>query len=145
MIDTQSALSRKFLQRGASVIASGFSLLTIFEGSRVLLNIVQPDYIVLQWLLIYNVVMGVVGVATSVVIWMNHRTARTFTVIIMLAHFVVLLVVATMFLSNGHVSEHSIHAMILRTGIWLLITFLAWKSSTSNKPQPLGIDRSTKR
>lgn len=140
----ESPLSRKILQRGAAVIAFGFSLLTIIEGSRVLLHIVQPDYIVLQWLLIYNVVMGVVGVVTSVALWMNHRTARTFAVMIMLAHFVVLAIVAAIFHSNGNVSAHSIQAMILRTGIWLLIAFLTWKTSASNKPQLLGIDRSTK-
>ncbi|MEO8168778.1 MAG: hypothetical protein ABI623_11055, partial [bacterium] len=93
-------MKTNIMRRIAAGVAIAFSLLTITEGSQVLLGISHPDYVVLPWLLIYNVIMGVVGLVSGVALWLNGRWARTLVASIGVAHVVVLLVIGLMYLSG---------------------------------------------
>lgn len=115
----------------AAVIAIIFSLLTIVEGSTVLLGISVQDYIVFTPLLVYNVIMGVVGLFAGSIIWFNPKKAMTYTKIILAAHTTVMLIVIFIYLLSNAVAMHSIQAMLVRVVVWLVITLLAWKSNQS--------------
>lgn len=67
----------------AAVIAIIFSLLAIVEGSKVLLGISVQDYIVFAPLLVYNVMMGIVGLFADSAICINTKKAMTYTKIIL--------------------------------------------------------------
>lgn len=115
----------------AAVIAIIFSLLTIVEGSTVLLGISVQDYTVFKPLLVYNVIMGIVGVLAGGAIWVNTREAMTYTKIILAAHTTVMLIVIFIYLLSNAIAMHSVQAMLVRVVVWLVITLLAWKSNQS--------------
>ena len=64
-------LNKNVFIKIAAVVAVLFSLLTVVEGLQVLLGITNPEYIVLTPLLIYNVIMGFVGLFAGIVLWRN--------------------------------------------------------------------------
>jgi len=115
----------------AAVIAIIFSLLTIVEGSTVLLGISMQDYIVFTPLLVYNVIMGIVGVFVGSAIWVNTREALTYTKIILAAHTTVMIIVIFIHLLSNAVAMHSVQAMLVRVVVWLVIALLTWKSNQS--------------
>lgn len=114
-----------------ATVAVLFSLLTIVEGSQVLLGLTQHDYIVFTPLLIYNVAMGIVGLFVGVLIWVSHKKALMLTSTVTVLHLTVLIIVAVIFISDGPVSMHSVKAMTIRSAVWLAITLLTWKTNKS--------------
>lgn len=115
-------------KRIAAGIGGVLGALTIVEGSSVLLGITQPPYIVLTWLLLYNVVMGFVGLAAAVGLWMSRRWATTLAVFIAAAHATVLATLGILLAIDSPVAMHSVQAMTMRTAVWLAIAWIAWKS-----------------
>lgn len=116
-----------------ATVAVLFSLLTIIEGSQVLLGITQQDYIVFTPLLIYNVAMAIAGLFVGVLIWFNHKKALTLTSIVTVLHLIVLIVVVVIYVSNAAVAMHSVQAMTIRTAVWLAIALVTWKTNQSNE------------
>lgn len=117
----------------AATVAVLFSLLTIVEGSQVLLGLTQHDYIVFTPLIIYNVAMAIVGLFIGGMIWVNHKKALMLTSIVTVLHLTVLIVVAVIFISDGPVAMHSIQAMTIRSVVWLAITLVTWKTNKSSE------------
>lgn len=115
----------------AAVIAIIFSLLTIVEGSQVLLGLSVPGYSIFTPLLVYNIIMGLIGLFTSFVIWANTKKAMTYIKIILAAHTTVMAIVIFIHLMSTAISMHSVHAMIVRVAVWLMIASLIWKSNKS--------------
>ncbi|MBK7631264.1 MAG: hypothetical protein IPJ23_11300 [Ignavibacteriales bacterium] len=126
-------MNKTFFFKIAAIVAVLFSLLTIVEGSQVLLGLTQHDYIVFTPLLIYNVVIGIVGLFVGVLIWVNHKKALMLTSIVTILHLTVLIIVAVIFISDGPVSMHSVQAMTIRSAIWLAITLVTWKTNKSSE------------
>lgn len=126
-------MNKTFFNKTAAIVAVLFSLLTIVEGSQVLLGLTQHDYIVFTPLLIYNVVMGIVGLIVGVLIWVNHKKALMPTSIVTVLHLTVLIIAAVIFISDGPVSMHSVKAMTIRSAIWLAITLVTWKTNKSSE------------
>jgi hypothetical protein len=114
-----------------AIIAILFSLLSIVEGSKVLLGITIQDYAVFTPLLIYNVIMGIVGLFVGVVIWFNHKKALASTKIVLIMHSAVLVIVIALYLLSNVVAMHSVQAMIIRVIVWIVISILVWKSNQS--------------
>lgn len=75
--------------------------------------------------------MAIVGLFVGVLIWLNHKKALTLTSILTVLHFIVLIVVTVIFISDGAVAMHSVKAMGIQSIIWLTITLVAWKTSQS--------------
>ncbi|MEO8168530.1 MAG: hypothetical protein ABI623_09795 [bacterium] len=121
-------MKKSLFRRIAAGVAAAFSLVTIVEGSQVLLGISHPDYVVLLPLLMYNVTMGVVGLVSGVALWLNRHRALTLVAIIGAAHIIVLLIVGVMYFSGGAVALNSVRAMTMRSVIWLAIAWIAWKT-----------------
>lgn len=124
-------MNKTIYMRIAAIVAVAFSILTVIEGAQVLLGISQPDYVVLTPLLIYNFIMGIAGILVGVILWINYAKALRYTVIVTAAHLTVLLIIGSIFMSDGNVSQHSIQAMTIRLMVWLTITGTVWKTSKS--------------
>lgn len=121
-------MNKIILMKITASVAIVFSLLTIVEGSQVLFGITQHAYKVFTPLLIYNILMGLVGLIAGIMLWLNHKKAFMLTKLIVAAHLIVLLVVGILYLSSNAVALHSIQAMSIRVVIWLIITWVAWKT-----------------
>lgn len=121
-------MKKPLWQKIAAAVAIVFSLLTLVEGSQVLLGVTQPEYIVLKPLLIYNVVMAIVGLAAGVALWLNRRRAFTLVATVAAAHIVVLIIVGAMYFADGAVALHSVQAMVIRSAIWLALAGVAHKN-----------------
>jgi len=121
-------MNKTIYKKIAAGVAVVFSLLTTIEGTQVLLGITQPEYVVLTPLLIYNVLMGIVGLFAGVVLWRNLGWALKLTTLVVAAHIIVLLTVGVIYLSGGAVASHSVNAMVIRSVIWAAITLVAWKT-----------------
>lgn len=126
-------MKKNIYRKIAAIVAIVFSLLTIVEGSQVLFGITQHAYIVFTPLLIYNILMGLVGLIAGIMLWLNHKKAFMLTKLILAVHLIVLLVVGILYLSSNAVALHSIQAMSIRVIIWLLITLAAWKTIYSSE------------
>lgn len=126
-------MNKTIFSKIAATVALLFSLLTIVEGSQVLLGVTQHEYIVFTPLIIYNVAMAIVGLFVAGMIWINHKKALTNTSIVTALHLIVLIVVAVIFISDGPVAMHSLQAMTIRSVVWLAITLVTWKINQSNK------------
>ncbi|MEW6508873.1 MAG: hypothetical protein AB1432_14120 [Bacteroidota bacterium] len=113
---------KKLLINIVSTIVIIFSLLSIWEGSRVLLGISVPDYKVFAPLLIYNVVMGFVGVVVGITIFIRHKYSIRYSSIVTLFHISTLITISLLYFNTSSVSAHSINAMIIRSALWLLTT-----------------------
>jgi hypothetical protein len=120
-------MKKNIMIKLAAIIAFGFSLLTIVEGTQVLLGISKPGYIILSPLLYYNVIMGFVGILVGTAVWVNYKKQMTLIKIVLTAHFFVLILITGIYFIASTVSMHSIQAMIIRVAVWLVIYFMVWK------------------
>jgi len=111
----------KILKKIAAVLALFIGVMSVFAGSKVLLGIDTKDYNTLTWLIIYNVIMGVVSLYAAFLIWKSDYRANNIITIILVLHLLVLLYL-------NFISENAAHeskmAMVFRTIIWLVITII---------------------
>ncbi len=126
-------MKKNIYRKIAAALAIVFSLLTIVEGSQVLFGITQQEYIVFSPLLIYNILMGLVGLIAGIILWFNRKKVLMLPKLIVTAHLIVLLIVGVIYLSSNVVAMHSIQAMSIRVVIWLIITLVAWKTIYSSE------------
>ncbi|HOJ06414.1 MAG: hypothetical protein HND40_11480 [Ignavibacteriota bacterium] len=112
-----------------AIAAIIFSALSIVEGSRVLLGISVPEYVVFTPLLIYNIIMGITGVYAGVQIFRQHISSLRNSAVISLFHISILITISLLYFFDSVVSIHSVYAMIFRTVLWLIITITIWASN----------------
>jgi len=93
--------------------------LSIMAGLKVLLGISSPDYIVLHWLVIYNISLGVVSVLAGAGLWRLRPWAISVAGLIAVSHGFVLALLIVFFTSGKAVAHQSILAMVFRTTVWL--------------------------
>jgi hypothetical protein len=128
----------------ATVVAIIFSFQTVAEGSKVLLGITIQDYTVFTPLLVYNVIMGIVGLFVGVAIWANHKKAIASIKIVLIMHSAVFIIVTILFLFSDVVAIHSVQAMIIRVAVWVIISILVWKFSQSRVTNKNNIEQTDK-
>ena len=115
--------------KAAAIIAWIIGGMAVFAGGRVLLGTL-PDYYVIDWLPIYNFIVGLVTVlVTAVLIWRDSRYALPAAVVTFIAHVLVLLVLLTSF--RDVVARDSLVAMTVRSVTWTII--LALMFGTANR------------
>ena len=114
-------------KRLPSLLGTIMGFLSILSGTKVLLGISSPNYIVLQWLVIYNVSMGVVAVFAGAGLWNIRSWAISLAGLIVASHGFVLALLVVFFLSGKSVAYQSILAMLFRTTIWAGIFLIARK------------------
>ena len=101
-------------------------IMSVFAGSMVLLGFRIPDYTVLNWLVIYNVLLGVLSIVAAFLIWKNYGLAKKAITLILSSHLLMLLYLY--FVSEAAALD-SIKAMGFRVSIWFVIFILTYKNS----------------
>jgi len=112
--------------------------LSIFAGSSVLLALKQPDYPVLRWLVIYNLVAGVASALVGCAIVGLRPWAARAAGLVTSTHALVLLILIGLRFAASPVANQSMGAMAFRSTVWLVITLLVWKSARKTPASPTG-------
>lgn len=120
----------KITQVVAMALAGIIGVMSIVSGSSVLLGFREVGYTVLNWLVVYNVIVGVLSVITAFLIWNNFILSKKIISLILCSHAAVMTYLS--FFSET-VSTESIKAMIFRVGVWLVIFILMlWTRDTKS-------------
>ncbi len=109
-------------QKIAAILALLLGVMSVFAGSKVLFEIDTKDYNVLTWLVLYNVIFGVISIVVAYFIWKNYSKAKSLTLFVLAMHFMVFMYLK--FVSETVASE-SVKAMLFRTSVWVLIVVLS--------------------
>jgi len=112
----------------AAILGIIIGVLTIIAGSKVLLGISLPNYSILRWLVIYNVLFGVISVIAGIGLWNLLSWAVLLSRVITALHGLILIILILMFMLGKPIAVQSIMAMLFRTTIWLGIVVTTRKS-----------------
>ena len=119
------------LNKIASVLAFIIGGIAVVAGGLVLLG-QETDYLVINWLLLYNYTVGVLTVfITAILIWTNNKLAMPAAIATFSAHTSVMLILLTVY--RGIVSAHSLEDMTVRIVAWLIILTLMFFQARKNK------------
>lgn len=117
----------------ASFLAVLPGLLSIKEGGSVLLGLSTKTYIVLPWLVWYNVLLGFIAVIIGIGIWKQRAWAARNAVTILTLHGLVLMILVILLVFKEAIAINSIMAMLFRTLVWFaIVLLLRRKSKTQN-------------
>ena len=114
-------MKQKFLHIIGALLALFLGIMSTFAGTSVLLGAESKDYNVLQWLVVYNVVLGVISIVTAFLIWKNLSINKKLILVILGMHFSIFLYLK--FISET-VAVESIQAMVFRVSVWVVIAML---------------------
>jgi len=122
---------KPILNKIAAVLVFIIGAMAIFAGGQVILG-TQPDYYVIDWLPIYNFVIGIASAFfTAIIIWKNTRLAWPSAIATFSLHAIVMVILQTAY--RGVVASDSIKAMIVRLSIWTIIIILLFVQQIKNK------------
>ncbi len=125
------------LSKAGAIIAWIIGGMAVFAGGRVLLGTL-PDYYVIDWLPIYNFILGLVTILlTAVLIWQRSRYALPAAVATLTAHVLVLLMLLTAF--RDVVARDSLVAMTVRILTWAIILALMFGAANKTKGMKNGV------
>ncbi len=114
-----------------SVIGFLFSILSIIEGTSVILGVSIPVYIVVPVLLYYNIFFAIVGLGASIGLWLRTKWSVRSAITIALFHSTVLIFVAVFHFVDGTFAIDSVRAMSIRSILWITISFVTVKAKSS--------------
>jgi hypothetical protein len=111
------------LTKTAAVIAFIIGVMSIFAGGQVVLLGKVMDYYVIDWLPVYNLIVGIISaVFTAIVIWKGSRIAMPAAVATLISHSTVMVILQTAY--RDVVAPDSIKATTVRIILWLIILTL---------------------
>ena len=119
------------LTKVAAVLAFIIGAMAIFAGGQVILLGKVMDYYVIDWLTVYNFIMGLLTFfVTAILIWKNSRYALPAAIVTLVANIMVTVILLTAY--KDVVAPDSIVAMTVRIVVWLIILALMFiqKSKT---------------
>lgn len=119
--------------RIAAGIGLVFGLMSVVAGTRVLAGIAHPDYVVLRWLVVYNVAAGAAGVLAGAGLWGLRSWASRLTRLLAAAHGVVLAVLVVFRVTDRPVAWDSLTAMLLRVVVWTAIAVVAARARITSR------------
>jgi hypothetical protein len=120
------------LSKIAAVLAFVIGAMAVFAGGQVLLGR-DPGYYVIDWLPVYNFVLGVLTVLiVAPLIWRSSRYALPAAAATLAAHTLVLAILLAAY--RDVVASDSIRAMIVRIVAWLVILTLLVVQSRRSRP-----------
>lgn len=114
-----------FLNRIASILAFLVGGMSILAGGMVIRGW-QPGWSVIQWLPVYNFIIGLLTLIPAYLLWVNHRFALPFSIAIFSVHTIVLLLLITVFRNTA--AFQSVGAMSFRVAAWIVILVLVYFS-----------------
>jgi hypothetical protein len=106
-------------------------VLSVVAGGRVLAGIDRPDYVVLHWLVVYNVAAGFVGVVGGAGLWLLRWWAVDLARTLAGFHGAVLVLLIAWWATGRPVAADSLIAMLLRTLVWVSIAVVARRAIVS--------------
>lgn len=104
--------------------------LSVVTGGRVLADIDRPDYVVLNWLVLYNVAAGLVGVVAGAGLWLRRLWAVELAWTLTAFHGGVLVVLIAWWAAGSAVAFESLLAMLLRFLVWASIAVVSRRAVT---------------
>lgn len=116
----------KIMHKIAAILALLIGIMSVISGSMVLLNYNIPNYNVLNWLVIYNVILGGISIVAAILLWKNNKSARKIIVVILILH---LLVFLCLYFLSQEVALESIKAMGFRVSVLTVIFLLTYKKN----------------
>ena len=120
------------LRKTAAVIAFIMGAMAIFAGGQVVLLGKIMDYYVIDWLPVYNLIVGIISAFfTAIVIWKGSKIALPAAITTLISHSTVMVILQTAY--RGVVASDSIKAMTVRMGIWVIILVLMFTQERKNK------------
>jgi lysylphosphatidylglycerol synthetase-like protein (DUF2156 family) len=118
------SLREGFRMEIAAILVLLIGIMSVISGSMVLLNYNIPNYNVLNWLVIYNIILGGISIVAAILIWKNNKSARKIILVILISH---LLVFLYLYFLSHEVALESIKAMGFRVSVWTVIFLLTYK------------------
>lgn len=110
------------LAKTAAVLAFIIGAMAIFAGGQVLLGKAM-DYYVIDWLPIYNFILGLISAGfTAIIIWKGSKFAMPAAIATLISHGTVMLILQTAF--RDVVASDSIIATTVRMVVWMIILAL---------------------
>ena len=119
------------LTKIASILTAIIGAMAIFAGGQVLLG--QPmDYYVIDWLPIYNFILGLISAGfTAIIIWKGSKIALPAAIATFASHTTIMLILLTTY--RDVVAPDSIKAMTVRMVAWIIILALMTIQALKNK------------
>jgi hypothetical protein len=115
----------------AAVLSAIIGAMAIFAGGQVLLGKI-PDYYVIDWLPVYNFILGVLSTfVTAILIWKDNRFAMTAAMATFGLHATVMLILKIAYADV--VAPDSIRAMTVRMVAWIIILTLMFVQKRKNQ------------
>ncbi len=115
--------------RVAAAVGLLFGALSVVAGSRVLAGIDHPAYVVLTWLVAYNVVAGLAGVVAGVGLWTLRGWAVRAVAVLAALHGLVLIILLAHLALGWPAARDSLGAMVLRTLVWSAIAVVGHRTA----------------
>lgn len=115
--------------RVAAAVGLLFGALSVVAGSRVLAGIDHPAYVVLTWLVAYNVVAGLAGVVAGVGLWTLRGWAVRAVAVLAALHGLVLIILLAHLALGRPAARDSLGAMVLRTLVWSAIAVVGHRTA----------------
>jgi hypothetical protein len=122
------------LRKTAAVIAFIMGVMAIFAGGQVVLLGKIMDYYVIDWLPIYNFIVGIFSVFAAIIIWKGSKIVMPVAIAILASHVTVMLVLLTAY--RDVVAQDSIMAMTVRIVAWIIIIVLVIIQARRDKSLP---------
>jgi len=119
------------LTKIASILTAIIGAMAIFAGGQVLLG--QPvDYYVIDWLPIYNLILGLISAGfTAIIIWKGSKIALPAAIATFASHTTIMLILQIAY--RDIVAPDSIKAMTVRMVAWIIILALMTIQARKNK------------
>ena len=111
------------LRKIAAVIALIIGVMSIFAGGQVVLLGKIMDYYVIDWLPVYNLIVGIISASfTSIVIWKGSKMAMPAAITTLISHSTVMVILQIAY--RDVVAPDSIKATTVRIVLWMIISTL---------------------
>jgi uncharacterized membrane protein len=121
------------LRKTAAVLSFIMGAMAIFAGGQVLLGKIM-DYYVIDWLPIYNFIIGVISVFAAIIIWKGGKIVMPVAIAILASNVTVMLILLTAY--RDVVASDSIKAMTVRIVAWIIILVLIFFQARRDKSVP---------
>jgi len=121
------------LRKTAAVLSFIIGAMAIFAGGQVMLGKIM-DYYVIDWLPIYNFIVGIISVFAAIIIWKGSKIAMPVAIAILASNVTVMLVLLTAY--RDVVAPDSIKAMTVRIVAWIIIFVLIIMQAHRDKSVP---------
>jgi hypothetical protein len=121
------------LRKTAAVLSFIIGAMAIFAGGQVILGKIM-DYYVIDWLPIYNFLVGIISVFAAIIIWKGSKIAMPVAIAILASNVTVMLVLLTAY--RDVVAPDSIKAMTVRIVAWIIILVLIIIQARRDKSVP---------